>query len=191
MSVAHHFPLVGEPLAVDLVNTLAVQKGLVVDLLASDDQANAWWTLHEDRLEVPAPPGGLDLERIRDLRAAIAVLFDAAMDGAAPPTAALDVVNAANSSGASFSRLAWSAAGPIVDAGMRGDAMATGLGAVARSAIEVLTGRYRGRLRRCEGPDCELIFLATNVRRRWCSPERCGNRVRAARHYRRRAPVRA
>jgi predicted RNA-binding Zn ribbon-like protein len=63
--------------------------------------------------------------------------------------------------------------------------MVAGLGAIAHSAIGLLTDEEAARLRRCDGPDCELLFVATNLRRRWCSPTRCGNRVRGARHYRR------
>ncbi|MDP9487892.1 MAG: CGNR zinc finger domain-containing protein, partial [Actinomycetota bacterium] len=33
-------------------------------------------------------------------------------------------------------------------------------------------------------PGCLRLFVATNLRRRWCS-ESCGNRARVARHYER------
>ncbi|MGU3431998.1 CGNR zinc finger domain-containing protein [Actinomycetes bacterium M1A6_2h] len=39
-------------------------------------------------------------------------------------------------------------------------------------------------LRACGAPGCVLYFVKTHPRREWCS-EGCGNRVRAARHYRR------
>jgi len=46
------------------------------------------------------------------------------------------------------------------------------LASIARAAIELLGG---------------LVFVAENPRRRWCSAAVCGNRVRVARHYARRA----
>lgn len=43
------------------------------------------------------------------------------------------------------------------------------------------------RIRSCAHDDCVLWFLDTSKggRRRWCSMERCGNRAKASRHYRR------
>jgi predicted RNA-binding Zn ribbon-like protein len=59
------------------------------------------------------------------------------------------------------------------------------IGAVARSAIELLSGRDRDRLRVCAAHGCERLFLARGRRQQWCSPA-CGNRVRVARHANRR-----
>lgn len=179
------FPLLGEPLAVDLANTLATQKGLQVDLLTATSAAS-WWAAHEAELGPPPSPGEFDVERLRELRDAVATVLGAALAAAEPPPAAVDIVNAASASGASFPRLAWNGAdGARLQPGARGDAMVAGLGAIARSAIELVSSEDASRLRRCDGPGCELLFVATNLRRRWCSPTRCGNRVRGARHYRR------
>ncbi|GAA2726328.1 MULTISPECIES: ABATE domain-containing protein [Streptomyces] len=62
------------------------------------------------------------------------------------------------------------------------------LGQIARDAVELLTDpAARGRLRRCAGRSCSLVYLDTSRghRRRWCSSEVCGNRERVARHRRR------
>ena len=40
------------------------------------------------------------------------------------------------------------------------------------------------QLRACHAPGCVLYFLKDHPRREWCSTA-CGNRARAARHYRR------
>ncbi|MGW4895173.1 CGNR zinc finger domain-containing protein [Kitasatospora sp. NPDC004240] len=57
--------------------------------------------------------------------------------------------------------------------------------ALARDAIELLTGPHADRIRECGAHDCYLLFVDTSRpgRRRWCSMERCGNRekVRALR----------
>ena len=60
----------------------------------------------------------------------------------------------------------------------------TALAAVAGEAIELLAEPAAGALRACHAPHCVLYFVKTHPRREWCS-EACGNRVRAARHYRR------
>jgi predicted RNA-binding Zn ribbon-like protein len=57
---------------------------------------------------------------------------------------------------------------------------------VARSAVEVLTGDDLSRVRMCPGAgDCGWLFYDTsrNGRRRWCSMEGCGSRVKMRRHY--------
>ncbi|WP_116212055.1 CGNR zinc finger domain-containing protein [Streptomyces olivoreticuli] len=62
------------------------------------------------------------------------------------------------------------------------------VGQICRDAVELLTDpATRGQLRQCEGETCSLVYLDTSRgrRRRWCSSEVCGNRVRVARHRRR------
>jgi predicted RNA-binding Zn ribbon-like protein len=76
------------------------------------------------------------------------------------------VVNEAN-----LELAAGSAASPVTAA----------LAEVAAEAQQLLA---RGAmLRACHAPGCVLYFAKTHPRREWCSVA-CGNRVRAARHYR-------
>ncbi len=58
------------------------------------------------------------------------------------------------------------------------------LAAIAAEAVELFTGEQHAGLRACYAPGCVLYFVKDHPRREWCSPG-CGNRVRAARHYRR------
>jgi predicted RNA-binding Zn ribbon-like protein len=58
------------------------------------------------------------------------------------------------------------------------------LAAIAAEAVELFTGERHVQLRACYAPGCVLYFVKDHPRREWCSPG-CGNRVRAARHYRR------
>lgn len=57
------------------------------------------------------------------------------------------------------------------------------LAAVAESTMELLGGDDAAALRACHAPGCVLYFVRTHPRREWCSIA-CGNRARAARHYR-------
>lgn len=57
--------------------------------------------------------------------------------------------------------------------------------ALARAAIDFLSGPQRTRLRSCTAPRCVRYFVKSHGRQEWCKPS-CGNRARAARHYRRR-----
>ncbi len=78
--------------------------------------------------------------------------------------------------------LEWVAARPV-------EAM---LAAIACDAVDLLSGPLAGRIRECSGSDCALLFLDTSRpgRRRWCSGEACGNRVRT-KAYRQRRKERA
>jgi predicted RNA-binding Zn ribbon-like protein len=55
---------------------------------------------------------------------------------------------------------------------------------LAHDSIDMLTGPGASKLCACQAPGCVLYFVRSNPRREWCS-EICGNRARAARHYRR------
>ena len=103
----------------------------------------------------------------------------------AVPADALHRLNAAPADAPAIRQLAWD--GSAVTATVRRNgASAEKLAAVlAEAAIDLLTDPAIGKLRRCEADDCVLLFLPAHPRRRWCSPDRCGNRVRVARYYQR------
>jgi predicted RNA-binding Zn ribbon-like protein len=54
------------------------------------------------------------------------------------------------------------------------------LAAVARDAVDLLTGPEASSIRDCEDPTCTLLFVDTSRshRRRWCSMTRCGARAK-------------
>lgn len=58
------------------------------------------------------------------------------------------------------------------------------LAELAHESIDLLTGPGATNLRACHAPGCVRYFVRSHPRREWCS-ETCGNRARAARHYRR------
>lgn len=58
------------------------------------------------------------------------------------------------------------------------------LATITAEAVELFTGERHSRLRACYAPGCVLYFVKDHPRREWCSAA-CGNRARAARHYRR------
>lgn len=52
---------------------------------------------------------------------------------------------------------------------------------VARDAVDLFAAGDPARLRRCQGRQCALVFYddSRSGARRWCAPERCGDRTRA------------
>ncbi|MFJ4435457.1 CGNR zinc finger domain-containing protein [Streptomyces sp. NPDC088923] len=55
---------------------------------------------------------------------------------------------------------------------------------LARAALDFLAAPDFARLRACTAPRCVRYFVRRHGRQEWCKPS-CGNRARAARHYRR------
>jgi predicted RNA-binding Zn ribbon-like protein len=64
------------------------------------------------------------------------------------------------------------------------------LATIAHDAADLLSGPLATRVRECAAPDCALLFVDTSRpgRRRWCSMDACGNRIKTA-AYRRRHPA--
>lgn len=177
------FRWLGEPLAIDLANTvMVVREGEEVDLLASHDDLRQWVAAERERLG-DCTFAIAHLAEIRALRDAVRAALSAAAGGRTPSPEALEHINSASRD---------APVAPRLDVGRDGglqvderptspDPLARLLGRLARSAIAVLTGSEPPRLHVCDAPSCGMLFLG---QRRWCCAA-CGNRARAARHYRR------
>ena len=180
-------PLVGEPLPIDFVNTRPLRARGVdapADQLGTVGGLQQWLAMESDRLSYVPITEPLRLAVI-DLRAHTGVALDAVVDGAAPPSASIDAINAALRGAPSHAVLRWAGSNGylevIRDTG-GGEAL---LAALAESAAEYLASELVAKTRRCEAPDCDLLFSQTHPRRRWCSSTVCGNRTRVSRYYER------
>lgn len=175
-----------EPSSVRLMNTVWLDGDGVFDYLRDGDDLRALLAA----LDRPAParPSAAQVGAVRDLRDALRTLAAAVTGGPAPPTAsdqrrAAATVNAALAAAPVREVLRAAPEGwalcPSVVASFAGS-----VGMLARDGAELISGRGAGPLRTCPAPACGLYFVATHARRRWCSAH-CGDRVRAARYYRR------
>ncbi|WP_040812069.1 CGNR zinc finger domain-containing protein [Nocardia concava] len=175
--------LIGEPLALDLVNTRPVG----VDLLKSPAQLADWLRLEADRLPEP-PPRQLtegDLAAIRAVREHTAAALDALLHDRRPPNSALRGLADVQAAAPAIRRLDWTSGELAETVARLGDPGARLAAHLADSAVTLLTDPAVGRIRQCGAQDCVMLFLPAHPRRQWCSPERCGNRVRVARYYQR------
>ena len=181
------FVFVGEPLAVDLVNTRKRRADPPRDMLHETGGDRAFWVLQSGRLPAPAVHPPLDeTDRLRD---AITRLTDAVLHGGAFDADALDHVNRVAGRVARSTRLvaagdAASDTAPRLVAASAwdtSDGAAANLAAVAASAVDLLASPDVARLRRCAAHSCSMLFVATNAKRKWCTAEGCGNRERVAR----------
>ncbi|MQM27489.1 CGNR zinc finger domain-containing protein [Glycomyces albidus] len=177
-------PLTGEPLAIDLVNTRTAGP----DLLATTEQLRLWLGLEADRLpdDLHSAASGSALAAVRRIRDHTAAALEALLRGARPPASALRGLEAALAAAPARTRLDWDGSAVTATTGREGGRAERLAAVLAEAAVALLTDPSIGRLRRCEAEDCVLLFLPAHPRRRWCSPERCGNRVRVARYYERR-----
>jgi predicted RNA-binding Zn ribbon-like protein len=195
--------LLGEPLPVELMNTVNADRDGISDALDSDAGAAAWLRAVAGRIgaEAGTEPGRPDAGAVRPAAAALRELRDALRRLAAeatgdprPPATAPELtrpeaVATLNALAEAWPELAWPAGGhPARFYRARGTAgLAVQL--IAHQGVELLAGPGRDRLRPCLAPNCLLFFAKDHARREWCSPE-CGNRARVARHYQRHHSVR-
>ncbi|WP_433420067.1 CGNR zinc finger domain-containing protein [Microtetraspora malaysiensis] len=186
-------------LALEFVSTVRATRTGRVDDLTDTDGTTAWVREHAEPLGIDAASFVAD-EALRaevvELRQAVRALFARAVSPEQPSSAdahllpsfaeALHLVNDTAAAVSLAPRLDWPADGApniaIVPA-RPASVSARVRAALASSAIEFLAGPGRERLRTCHAPRCVLYFLKEHVRQEWCSVG-CGNRARAARHYR-------
>jgi predicted RNA-binding Zn ribbon-like protein len=196
--------LLGEPLAVELMNTVGVDRDGVHDALDSDAGATAWLRAVADRIgaEAGTGPGRLDADAVRPVAGALRELRDAlrrlaaeATEDPRPPATAPELtrpeaIAALNALATTWPELVWPADGhPARAYRARGTSAGLAVELIAHQGVELFTGSGRDRLRPCLAPNCLLFFVKDHARREWCSPE-CGNRARVARHYQRHHPGR-
>ncbi|MEV4111626.1 CGNR zinc finger domain-containing protein [Nonomuraea sp. NPDC049695] len=188
--------------ALELASTIRHDgDGGVADDLATAQSMARWIHQQADLLGTHVDVAGLSMdERLRseivELRRAVRALFAQAVSPAPPSRAdahrlmpveqALAHLNAAAAREAIVPQLAWPAGG-TPRTGLLSNERDAGIrliAALARAAIDFLSGPQREQLRACNAPRCVRYFVKSHGRQEWCKPS-CGNRARAARHYQR------
>jgi predicted RNA-binding Zn ribbon-like protein len=180
------FLLVGNHPATDLCNTTPVVDGIQLDVLSSFDDFLRWSVaagvdLPTARYELTPRQGSATVAWVKNLRDALRPLLDPT-SGTDDPSQLNDVLSQAEGHLA----LAKSENGLLVRVVTQHPSAAIRL-AVSEAVLDVFS--YPAELvRRCANPTCVLLFLdlSRNARRRWCDMSTCGNRAKAATHYRRR-----
>jgi predicted RNA-binding Zn ribbon-like protein len=170
-------PLLGEPLPVELMNTIWADRDGVHDALGDADGLAGW-------LAAIGESGDAVLSDFRALRDALRTLAAEVTDDTRPVAdpnrdvhRAVATLNDACASAPSWSRLDWSE--QRVERATSGNSV---LSVVAEAAATLFGSAQRDELRACYAPGCVLYFLRDHPRQQWCSAG-CGNRARVARHY--------
>lgn len=192
-------PIVGDTPALDLANTIYAIRGRNQEGLGSPDDLIGWAEQVAPRLGVtpfgtsPAPltADEDDLERFRRLRDAIRSIGTRVAAGGMPQASDVDVLNADASRASRHPLLAVEEDGTLrAESVMRVPGIDAVLAALAEDAIDLFGSERSHQLRDCQAPGCPLFFLKDHPRREWCTPA-CGNRVRAARAYKKRTTAAA
>ncbi len=193
--------LLGERLCLNFVNTIESPRGAhpeeflrgYADLVRWGRHVGLLTDSERERLqregERRPDAANATFARALALRAALTQIFHAVAEGNAPEEADLQQLQTAFLAALERARLApggerygwsWDADDAALDRPLWG---------VARSAVAVLTEDDLARVKACPGVnDCGWLFYDTskNGRRRWCSMEGCGSRVKMRQHYARR-----
>ncbi|MGW6713194.1 MULTISPECIES: CGNR zinc finger domain-containing protein [Streptomyces] len=175
--------------------------GGVLDDLETVRGARRWLQHQPGILATVTATGDLVLdeelrEAVVDVRRAVRALFARVVSPAPPSPAdahrllpvdeAMRLLNAAAAREPVAPQLRWPAEGPPT-AGLlsaEGDPGVRLVAALARDAVDFLSGPQREHLRACRAPRCVRYFVKSHGRQEWCKPS-CGNRARVARHYER------
>jgi predicted RNA-binding Zn ribbon-like protein len=178
---------IGGQVALDLLNTVEIVNGQMVDRLQTEADVKTWLLEHamvSDRkaLEIAAPD---ILKTIRELREVIRDLVSAKKEGR---TLKIEPLNAYLQHGASYLQLAKSDAKHYyVERVRQIESVEQLLAPIAEAAAELIALEDFSVVRKCESSDCVLWFYdrTKGHKRRWCSMAICGNRHKVA-SYRKR-----
>lgn len=183
-------------LILDFAGTVRADRSGPIDLLADADGMTAWARDHATGLGLD--PGFSASEELRQqtvrLRQAVRALFARAVAPEPPSRAdardlpgfaeSLTLVNATALAAPTAPQLSWNGEPALATVpAHEADESVRLRGRLATAAVEFLASPERALLRTCQAPRCVLYFVKEHPRQEWCSTA-CGNRARAARHYR-------
>lgn len=174
--------------SLDLANSrLELPAGRVVDALETPGAATAW-LIDRGLMGAEQPLREYCASRLTRLRAHVRELLRAAVADEPPGAASVTALNDAMRLTATARPVAWDERRGLhrVQAHPTTLAVEYAMAQLADDAAALLTGPEAGLLVHCEASSCNRFLLRTHARRQWCST-RCGDRVRAARSYARRA----
>ncbi|MFE3774602.1 CGNR zinc finger domain-containing protein [Streptomyces sp. NPDC059122] len=178
MNLDHVF-VCGNP-ALDFAATLRARRTARFEMFATPDRLDAWY-VESGLVDAVSPARQADVERATAVREAVYRLITARRRGADFDDEALAAVNDAARRAPAAPQLThsgrWTAA-----------TQREALSAVARHAVELLSGPDVPLLKECGNPECTRVYVdrSRGNRRQWCGMESCGNKLKAAAYRARR-----
>lgn len=183
-------PLIGDHLALDLINTQAMNGALLHDFWSTSSDVVRWFRRvgiecgeTNDKDDQP-----MLLKQARDLRNIARELVSLRKQGQRGDVMGLNQFLRARQS---VPVLSWTDDTPCLSRQAAAPSFITALGVLAEEiAILLAEGNFE-LVRQCEHPDCVLWFYdrTKSHRRRWCSMAVCGNRYKATQFRKRNAGI--
>lgn len=190
----------GNDLCLDFINTDMVDRGKRVDLLGDCGDIVNWLIeagcidpgTAERMLLVCDKDGGEILERVRKFRSQLKNMVEVITAGKPLRRSHIEPVNEILRGDGTYSslilidgkaRLITHSSSTVLEPRLH----------IAHAAAELLTSKELSRVRKCSNPKCVLYFYdaSKNHGRKWCSMDRCGNRVKASIYYKKKKGVNA
>ena len=195
--MSRRFVFVANQLALDLVNTEVIDDGMRVDLLETADSLVQWLAeagvltgkdanrARERRAGRAA--GERALARAKSFRSSLRAMAESIVDHGRVPAKAVEAINATLRETPVVVQVGKIKTGFERRLTAVDEEETNCLAPIADSAAWLLCEGDFGLIKRCGNPACILYFYDTtkNHARRWCSMDGCGNRMKAATHYRR------
>jgi predicted RNA-binding Zn ribbon-like protein len=186
--MAHNlrFEFVGNNVAVDFINTEIAIRGKLLDLLQKEVDLIGW--AQEAGFNIKPQLSPDDLSTALSLRWALKEVFQSRIDRAPAKRNALAIINQHLANHGTHTVLQINKTDGYYEL-VPDETASTISGLLANLAYEaanLLASSQAERLKRCGNADCVLIFvdISRGQKRRWCSMDTCGNRVKAAKYYR-------
>lgn len=186
MTDAVGYPVLAEPVPIELANTRYRDGEEIVDFLAPPFSATDWFDSSPTAslLIRPMRWSAADRAELVRLRDVVDVLLRASISNVTPRAADTDALNRAAARTSSHPMLEWDVAPRRVERRAHRSRLDAVLGVIAADTIELLTGAAADAVRICANDDCQLLFVRNHHRRRWCHNS-CGHRHRQAAYSRR------
>lgn len=197
MTSKQAFVFIAESPALDLVNTQYIRDGDVVDSLVDFAALVSWLTqagaLDAAQAKAALKKWGQNADGRRahtqacSLRGALRVMAEHIVAGKPVPQSSLDALNEVLSYNVGYTQLVRVRGGFEKCLHRKHDEAMQLLAPIAEAAVDLLCHGDLSLVKKCNNPRCILYFYDTtkNHARRWCSMAGCGNRMKAAAHYRR------
>jgi predicted RNA-binding Zn ribbon-like protein len=171
----------GEPLAIDVANTVRRRGRRYVELIASPGDLRTWLEHERGRLAIPDEVDAALVSRFLLIRDHVLEVLRAAAGGAALPADHVSAINDAALAAPTI-RLLGTGPGTYLSRPVTRADQATRLcGDIAAAAIDLLTGPEAAAVTLCDAPGCGQLYLRGRPNQQWCDPH-CGMRVRSQRH---------
>lgn len=190
------FPLVGNHLSLDFVNTKIAENGLPKDLLEGPADVAAW-AIAVKLLDVPranklakfwqGAENRDEFEEVLRFRKVLHAMVEAIARGESVTNPTLNGINAHLRKLNGHTEVLPSEEGFSKRFVLEIHEPSQLLGPVADAASNLLCYGNPAYVKKCENPACVLYFYdeTKNHSRRWCSMKACGNRTKVAAFYER------